>query len=70
MTRKPRQGSAKSASMSARKRRSVELRLDPESAQQLQARLSSAGGQALLDELGRSYARAALDRLLKESESS
>jgi hypothetical protein len=70
MTRKPRQGRVGSASTSARKRRSVELRLDPKSAERLQTCLSNAEGQALLDELDRIYARAAVDRLPKESESS
>jgi len=70
MNRKPRQVSARTASTPAPRRRNVKLRLGPESTRRLQARVSSAEGQALLDEPGRIYARATVNRLLKESESS
>lgn len=44
----------------------AELRIDPQSAKLMAARLKSPEGQALLDELARVYARAAADRLLDE----
>jgi hypothetical protein len=48
------------------RRRSTELKISPESQRALKERLESPEGQELLDELGRCFVLAAVERLLEE----
>jgi hypothetical protein len=65
MIRKSRPSDARNASRSARKRRTATTTVDPESARRLKARLATPEGQALLEEIAKCYARAALNRMIE-----
>jgi len=67
MTRKPRQDGAQKTSTPARTRGTTTLRIDPESARLLRERLATPQGHALLEELARCYARAAVNRTIEEA---
>jgi hypothetical protein len=49
-------------------RRTVELKISPESQKALQERIESPEGQELLNEIARCFVHAAVTRLLKEHE--